>query len=154
MQFVGVFVAEQRAADAQPGADTSGLFEDRLDGRLRDASVAWARQNPHRVLELVVIKFARMWSFVPNASEFQSRWLRLILAVSYTPMIVLALIATWRFLRRDWPYLLGILPAVYFTLLHVFFVSSIRYRQPAMLPLIVLAVGLVVEIFRSKRRTS
>lgn len=143
MSFVGRFVAEQRAADAQPGADTRGLFEDRLDRRLRDAAIAWARENPSRVMVLAATKFARIWSFVPNASEFQSRWLRLILAATYTPVICLALAGAWRFARRDWPYVLCILPAVYFTLLHVIFVSSIRYRQPAMLPLIVLAAGFI-----------
>src|SRR5206468_6628175 len=77
MQFVGQFVAEQRVADGQPGASTEGLFEDRLDRRMRQAAIDWARQNPGRVLQLAVTKFARMWSVVPNASEFQSRWLRL-----------------------------------------------------------------------------
>jgi hypothetical protein len=141
MNFVGEFVAAQRAADAQPGADLRGLHEDRLDRRMKDAALAWARQHPSRVAELVLIKFARMWSFLPNATEFQSTTLRLILALTYTPVILLALLGAWRFARRDWPYLLCVLPAVYFTCLHVIFVSSIRYRQPAMLPLIVLAAA-------------
>ncbi len=145
MQFVGQFVAEQRAADAQPGASTTGLFEDRLDARLRRASIDWARTNPWRVLTLVKVKLARMWSPVPNANEFQSRWLRLILAATYTPVIALALVGAWRFARRDWPYLLCVLPALYFTCLHIIFVSSIRYRQPAMLPLIILAAGVITD---------
>jgi 4-amino-4-deoxy-L-arabinose transferase-like glycosyltransferase len=150
MQFVGRFVAEQRAADAQPGADTSGLFEDRLDRRFRRASIDWAKQNPGRVLVLATRKFARMWSFVPNANEFQSRWLRLILAATYTPVILLALSGAWRHARRDWPYLLCVLPAIYFTCLHAIFVSSIRYRQPAMLPLIVLAAAAVCGLTRRR----
>src|SRR5262245_31143591 len=123
MSFVGRFVAEQRAADAEPGADTRGLFEDRLDRRLRDAAIVWARENPSRVMALAATKFARIWSFVPNASEFQSRWLRLILAATYTPVICLALAGSWRFARRDWPHLLCILPAVYLTLPHLPFFS-------------------------------
>jgi hypothetical protein len=148
MRFVGPFVAEQRAADAEVGADLTGLFEDRLDQRMRRAAVDWAKEHPQRVLSLVVTKFLRMWSFVPNAGEFQSRWLRLILAVSYTPLILLAVVGVWRYSQRDWPYLLCALPAVYFTCLHVVFVSSIRYRQPAMLPLIVLGAGVVIQSFR------
>jgi hypothetical protein len=146
MSFVGRFVQEQRSADAEAGADTTGLFEDRLDRRLRTAALDWARRHPRRAWELVGIKFRRIWSVFPNASEFQSRSLRLILAASYTPVILLAILGAWRYSPRDWPCLLCLLPAVYFTLLHVVFVSSIRYRQPAMLPLIVLAAAVVRAI--------
>ncbi len=148
MAFVGQFVAEQRTADAEPGADTRGLFEDRLDRRMRNAALDFARNNPGRVLQLVGIKLLRMWSPLPNAAEFQSTTLRLILAITYTPVILLALVGVWRYAGRDWPYLLCLLPALYFTLLHVVFVSSIRYRQPAMLPLIVLAAAAVSSKFQ------
>ena len=69
---------------------------------------------------------------------------------------LLAVTGVWLFARRDWPYLLLILPAIYFTALHVVFVSSIRYRQPAMLPLIVLAVwiGLYPTPFLTRLNTS
>ena len=143
MRFVPDFVAEQRAGEARAGGNPAGTFEDRLDRRMRDASLAWARQNPTRVVALAGIKFLRMWSPLPNAAELSSSTLRLVLALTYTPALALALAGAWRFARRDWPYLLCLLPAVYFTCLHVIFVSSIRYRQPAMLVLIVLAAGAV-----------
>jgi 4-amino-4-deoxy-L-arabinose transferase-like glycosyltransferase len=143
MRFVGRFVAEQRAADAAAGGEQTGLFEDRLDRRMRDASVRWAREHPRRALQLVGIKLARMWSPLPNAGEFQSRWLRLALLLTYTPLIVLALVGLWRFRHLGWPIWLCVLPAIYLTCLHVVFVSSIRYRGPAMLPLIVLAAAAI-----------
>jgi 4-amino-4-deoxy-L-arabinose transferase-like glycosyltransferase len=145
MRFVGRFVAEQRAADADAPGNKAGLFEDRLDRRMRDASVQWARQHPRRVLELMVIKLARLWSPLPNADEFQSRWLRLALLCTYTPLMVLALVGLWRNRRRGWPIWLCVLPAIYLTCLHVVFVSSIRYRGPAMLPLIVVAAAAIVR---------
>jgi hypothetical protein len=72
--------------------------------------------------------------------------LRLALAFSYTPVILLTLIGLWKFAPRGWPYLLCFLPGVYFTILHCVFVSSLRYRQPAMLVLIVLATGIVTNV--------
>jgi 4-amino-4-deoxy-L-arabinose transferase-like glycosyltransferase len=154
MRFVADFVAQQEAADAGPKADLAGTFEDRLDRRMRDASLAWAAQNPSRVLQLVGIKFLRLWNPLPNAAEFGSGTLRLVLALTYTPVIALAAIGAWKYVRRDWPYLLCLLPAVYFTCLHVIFVSSIRYRQPAMLVLIVLAAGMVGEWATREARKS
>ena len=150
MRFVAPLVAEQRAADARDGADLGGTFEDRLDRRMRDAALGWAQEHPGRVAELVWIKLRRMWSPLPNAAEFGSGMTGLILALSYTPIIVLAALGAWRFCRRDWPYVLCVLPAVYFTCLHVIFVSSIRYRQPAMVVLIVLAAGVIVELTRKR----
>jgi hypothetical protein len=146
MRFVPEFLAEQQAADAAAEGKPSGLFEDRLDRRLRDASLAWARQNIGQALRLAAVKFGRMWNPLPNASEFQNRMLRVILAATYTPVLLLAVVGAWRFARRDWPYLLCLLPAVYFTCLHVVFVSSIRYRQPVMLPLIVLAAAVLIRL--------
>lgn len=148
MSFVPRFGQEQAAADAAAraaGVEPTGLLEDRLDRRMQAASIAWARQHPRRVAELAWIKFLRMWSPLPNASEFGSTWLRLVLAASYTPVLLLGLIGLWRFGRCGWPYLLCFLPAVYFTLLHVIFVSSIRYRQPAMLLVIILAAGVLTQ---------
>ncbi len=149
MSFVPRFAQDQARADAEAiaiGQSPVGLFEDRLDRRMQAASIDWARQHPRRVLELAGIKFLRMWSPIPNASEFRSTALRLVLAASYTPVLLLGLIGLWRYGRRGWPFVLCFLPAVYFTLLHVIFVSSIRYRQPAMLLIVVLAAGVIAEL--------
>jgi hypothetical protein len=145
MRFVSKFVAAQHAADKET-AHLTGTFEERLDRRLRDASIAWSQENPGRVLQLAGTKLVRMWSPVPNAAEFGSLSLRLILAASYTPLILLAAYGAIRFVRRDWPYWLCVLPAMYFTCLHMIFVSSIRYRQPAMLVLAVLAAAAAIGL--------
>lgn len=146
MSFVPRFAAEQVQADAAAvaaGRPLEGLFEDRLDRRMQAASIAWVQQHPEDALRLAGVKFLRMWSPIPNASEFGSLTMRLLLALTYTPVLVAALVGAWKFTRRAWPYTLCLLPAIYFTLLHIVFVSSIRYREPAMLPLIALAAGAV-----------
>ena len=76
----------------------------------------------------------------------------MVVAASYLPVMFLALVGAWRTFRRGWPYVLCWLPAVYFTLLHMVFVGSIRYRQPAMLGLIVLAAGVIASWAPSGRR--
>jgi hypothetical protein len=58
------------------------------------------------------------------------------------------MIGLWFGWRHGWPAILCALPAVYFTCLHLVFVSSIRYREPAMLTWIVLAALGVVTCWR------
>jgi hypothetical protein len=74
--------------------------------------------------------------------------MRLPFAAGYLPVMALAAVGAWWFVRSDWSFAACLLPAVYFTALHVVFVGSIRYRQPAMLALIVLAAGAAMAVWR------
>ncbi len=60
---------------------------------------------------------------------------------TYVPLLAAGLYGAWRLSARGWPFVLCWLPAVYFSLLHMIFVGSLRYREPAMLGLIVLAAA-------------
>ncbi len=142
MAFVPSFYRQQKEADAADPA-LPGIFEVRLDRRMRAAAISWTRSHPRRVVELMRDKFVRMWNLWPNATEFRNWKLRLVIFAGYVPLLVLALAGTWKYATREWSYLLCAVPAVYFTGLHVIFVSSLRYRQPAMLVWIVLAAGAV-----------
>ena len=73
----------------------------------------------------------------------KSKPIRLAVLFAYVPILALGAVGAARTIRRGWPYIMCWLPAVYFTVLHMIFVSSIRYRQPAMLGVIVLAAGVV-----------
>ncbi len=90
------------------------------------------------------MKFVRLWNVWPNEAEFRSWPLRVAVCATYVPLLLLAIVGAVRFTRLGWPYVLCWLPAVYFTLIHMVFVSSLRYREPAMLPLAVLAAGALV----------
>lgn len=104
------------------------------DQMLRDAAWKFAREHPRRVIELAWIKFVRFWNPLPNAKEFRSWSLRFVSLVTCGPMLLLALLGVWR-LRRRWE-LIALLagPVLYFCVIHLVFVSSIRYREAAMLP--------------------
>jgi len=128
---------------ADPSAAASGDWEFQLDARLRAEALDWARNNLGRAAELAAVKLLRMWNVWPNEPGMSAWPIRWGVAITYVPILALGIWGAARTLRRGWPYVLCWLPAVYFTLLHMVFVSSIRYRQPAMLGLMVLAAGVV-----------
>jgi hypothetical protein len=151
MRFVEEFYRQQKAWDARHPNALRETFEERLDQRMRDAAIGWAAGHPGRVLELAGRKFLRMWNIWPNAAELRSGRLRLAVLLGYLPLLVAGLIGLWRFRARGWPVVLCWLPAAYLTLLHVVFVSSIRYRQPAMLPVCALAAGVLTTWWSARR---
>jgi 4-amino-4-deoxy-L-arabinose transferase-like glycosyltransferase len=140
MNFIPRFAAQQHAFDTM-GPDSE--FEYRLNRRLQRAAVEWAMANPARAAQLAGIKFVRIWNVWPNEPSLRSWPLRLVVFVTYTPLLCLGIVGAWRFTRLGWPYLLAWLPAVYFTLVHLVFVGSLRYREPAMLALVALAAGVL-----------
>jgi 4-amino-4-deoxy-L-arabinose transferase-like glycosyltransferase len=142
MPFATPTYHAQKRDDSAAGRSRDG-FEIRLDRRLRDAALLWARQHPAEVAQLAGRKFVRMWNIWPNASDFRSWPVKLVVAAGYVPVLVLGLIGAWTWGRRGWPYAVCLFPAVYLTCLHLVFVSSIRYREPAMLAWIVLAAAVV-----------
>ncbi len=139
MEFVEPFVEELRREKPTSG----DLFEYRLDRLARSRAVDWAVDNPGRALYLTVVKFLRMWNIWPNEPSLSAWPIRLGIAVVYIPVLLLGILAAVKTFGRGWPYVLCWIPAVYLTLLHVIFVSSIRYRQPAMFGLIVLGSGVL-----------
>jgi len=142
MAFVPKFRAEENLSDAGPSDD---VFEYRIDRRMRRAALDWAKGHPGRVLRLAGIKFIRLWNVWPNAAEFASWFTRILVAISYGPLLVLGLLGAWRFRHGGFGWLLCWFPAAYFTALHVVFVSSLRYREPAMLTWIVLSAAVLVS---------
>jgi len=157
MRFVPSITEELRAADQDGAGDrvspvgnnvptaADAAFELRLDREFRRRALAWAGAHPTRAIQLAGIKLLRTWNAWPNEPSLRAIWLRGIVMLSYLPVVALAIVGAWRYCRRGWPYVLCLLPAAYFTLLHVVFVGSIRYRQPAMLTVIVLAAAVAAN---------
>jgi 4-amino-4-deoxy-L-arabinose transferase-like glycosyltransferase len=132
-----------------------GLSEHQVDRHYRRAAWEYARAHPRRALQLALIKLGRFWSPVPNADQFGAWPVRAAVAVSFVPMLLFGLIGGWK-LRSDlWTISLTAGPILYFTALHMVFVSSLRYRLPAEYPLLVLSAAGVEAVWmkwRSKRR--
>jgi hypothetical protein len=141
MDFVAPMTEAERRHPAAAGGRPGDCFEYRLDRRMTNEALSWAQANPGRAAELAAVKLGRLWKGWPNERQFSTWPIRLAVALGYLPVLVLGLAGAAGSFRRGWPYVLCWLPAAYFTLLHVVFVSSIRYREPAMLALMVLAAG-------------
>lgn len=125
--------------------DLGGMSELDQDSFLRAEALRFARNNPGRFAELSVIKFLRFWNPIPNAQEWGSSGLRAISLLSYGPVLVLASVGIWSFRHRVELILLLGGPVVYFSAVHSIFVSSVRYREAAMLPVLGLtAMGAIV----------
>jgi hypothetical protein len=89
------------------------------------------------------LKFARFWNVVPNAAEFRGLVYQAISAASFGPVLILAVVAgiVWR--SRTSTFVPIYLLIVYFTLLHMVTIASLRYRLPLEPFLIVMAAGVV-----------
>ena len=111
-------------------ADIRTLGEVEQDATLTQRAVAFARENPGRVLELAVIKFGRYFSPWPNAEEIRSRWLAVLSGVIVIPAYCLIMAGLWDRRRDVRANVLLAGPLVYFCAVHLVFVSSIRYRIP------------------------
>jgi hypothetical protein len=116
-----------------------------------ESAVGFADQNPSRALELAGIKFFRTWNIWPNEPGLRAWPLRLAVAATYVPILLLGLLGAVRFSKRGWPFVLCWLPGPYFALLHMIFVGSIRYREPALIALIVLAAGVLSELLPARQ---
>lgn len=134
MSFVERFAEAERVDPS-----STEPFEYRLDRRLREAALDWLAENPGRALELSFIKVGRIWNVWPNEAQFRAWPIRVFTLLTYVPLLVLGLYGAWQYRKVGFPAAICWLPAVYITLLHAVFVSSVRYREPAMLPLAVLA---------------
>lgn len=85
------------------------------------------KENPVRFLWLLQNKFKRLWNVVPNASDFTKPLYRIISVISFgimMPFFILGFFITLKNSKVNFLHSLIIL----FTLFHIIFLSSIRYR--------------------------
>ncbi len=134
--------------------DVRSLGEVEQDAVFRVRSLAFAREHPGRVLELAWIKLGRFWSPWPNADTMRGRAVALGSALVTVPFFALMALGIWD-RRRDFRALVLLAgPLAYFCLLHMVFVSSIRYRIPGEVPAMGLAAVGLERALAMARRTS
>ncbi|HEX8343034.1 MAG TPA: hypothetical protein VF624_19180 [Tepidisphaeraceae bacterium] len=115
----------------------------------------YAAVHSERLPELMARKFGRLWSPVPLSSEFGSRPVYVAAGLAYAaPVLTLTLVGLLRGGGGRSLKMYVLLPAVYFTLVHMATVGSLRYRVPADIPMAVVAAsGATVVLNRLRSRS-
>ncbi|RIK62973.1 MAG: hypothetical protein DCC65_16665 [Planctomycetota bacterium] len=146
-----------------------GVGEYERDRLCREAAWAWARANPGAALRLAFVKAGRTWSPLLHAQGHSSGIQQIVSVLTVVPIYLLALAgvrrlwsgrpapardAGWEVSSRAaedpgglpgrWLIALLLAPAAYFTLIHMVFVGSVRYRVPLM-PLLFLLAAVALE---------
>lgn len=145
------------ASDVDPAVvATIGALPDELarQSAYNKAARDYIQENPAAFLRAAAKKFIRFWNIVPNAGEFRSGLYLLITALSFGPVLVLALICAVRW-RRQWRLLAPLYLIIgYFTFVHVVTIASLRYRLPLEPLLIVLAAEPLAAFVERLRRNA
>lgn len=112
------------------------------DRHYRAAAVDFARNNPGRAVWLSAVKLWRFWKPWPSADQFGHPLAAAVLTLTWVLTMLPAALGVWLSRDRLAAWSVPLAPIVYFSLVHLVFVGSLRYRLPAEYPLCVLsAVG-------------
>jgi Dolichyl-phosphate-mannose-protein mannosyltransferase len=140
-------------ADGGPGMDRivyppfpPNANEYERDKICRNAALDWAKQNPGRVLSLAWTKLLRTWSITINASSYASPLYKAVGWLTVAPVFALALMGVVLLRSQRATLALLLAPVAYFTILHMIFVGSVRYRMPAMPFVFILAAVAMTRI--------
>jgi hypothetical protein len=115
------------------------VFEWKLNRALFWAAIHWANENRSAACRLALIKFRKMWSPWPTAEELGGVGIRIAESLVYVIILLLAVIGLWTSRGKRAGIAIYVYPTLYFAALHLVFVGSVRYRQPAVLALCVVA---------------
>jgi len=136
---------------------------------LVEKSLTYMKNSPFRTLRLAGKKFIRTWNVIPNYENVRTPFYEAVSLASYVPVLlagILGLLVSLRgspnAMNRAWGPRVRVLvwlllPVVVFTLVHMVFVGSVRYRLP-MMPFVMVLSGvgvwwLVSKVFKRTRGT-
>lgn len=115
------------------------------NGYLMKRAVHYMASRPGRTLHLALVKLARFWSPVPNDPGQRTMLVSAAMLATYVPAMVLGLVGVITSIRQRKSAGLLLVPILYYALLHMIFVGSVRYRVPIM-PLVLVFSGLGVKV--------
>ncbi len=158
---MGLYEANSEGADGGPRLGSTPwpreigkMGEYERDAFLKAEAKRMILADPLRFAGLAVRKAARMWNVVLNYEVYRTALYSAVSMMSYLPVMILALggVVMGRRDARNWLVLL--VPAVYFTAIHMVFIGSVRYRLPVMPFIMVLSACALTRIVDGKKECS
>ncbi|MHC4441005.1 MAG: hypothetical protein ACYTBZ_04950 [Planctomycetota bacterium] len=128
--------------------EVAGKSETEWDDYFRNRALTAAGQDPLRVLRLAGCKFLRMWNLIPNVGAYRTGLITSVSAIWMLVLLLSAAVGWWRERHAVRLWVMLLLPAIGFTLLHAIFVASIRYRVPVMPMIIILSATGIVTLLQ------
>ncbi|HOW72956.1 MAG TPA: hypothetical protein PKY77_20340 [Phycisphaerae bacterium] len=147
-------------------AEVQGLSEVAWDAYFRAQAWEAIAEDPGRIVCLMGVKFLRTWSLTPNVAAYRGGMVAWISGIWMLAVLILAMAGFCVVVGRKYgregdspsrrervaTAFLLLLPVIVFTLLHMVFVGSVRYRVPIMPFICVLAATGLVAL-GPRRRT-
>lgn len=100
------------------------------DKLLYKMTIEVIKKNPKRFLYLLKNKFKRFWNIVPNAPEFEEKILYRIISISsfgiLLPFFIIGFFVSFKNSKANFLHILIFI----FTVFHMIYLASIRYRLP------------------------
>ncbi|MFH1024242.1 MAG: glycosyltransferase family 39 protein [Planctomycetota bacterium] len=142
------------ALDIHYPKEIRGMGECESDTFLRRRAFVWMRENPGRAAGLALVKLRRFWNPAPNDPGHRAGaafWGSLAIHV---PVFLLAFAGGFALWKKP-GFAFAAFPILYFSLLHMVFLGSVRYREPVMpFVMLVAAAGAASLGKRLERRNT
>ena len=113
-----------------------------------DEAIQFIKENPQRFFELAILKLQRFYSIVPNADGYNSGYFKWISIISYGPIFILFLISIVMHIKMYKKLSVIYILFIYFTLIHMVVIASLRYRLPLELFMILLSMPIVTQVLQ------
>jgi len=107
--------------------DILEMEETKRNNYLYSLAIEEIKKNPKRFAWLLYNKFKRFWNVIPNASQFQRALYKIISVLSFGLLLPFFIIGFFLSLKKKKGLIIHAL-IVYFTVFHMVFLASIRYR--------------------------
>lgn len=115
----------------------------------KQKALEFIKNDTRQYMKLMWLKFKRFYNFTFNADSFSSIYYNLLSIFSYGIVMVFALI-TFVLSNKEWKKFSAIYIVIgYFTLIHIVYIASLRYRLPIE-PLLILLASYSLVILKDR----